>query len=203
MHDPKPSFEFCAFKFLIQWQENECALHRAISTTPTKCDIHEALKHFQVARTFRNVDGRLSSILNSLNQVRNTQNFSSAYEKVELLASDFKTKFGKQNTSAASKLLWLSHRTPFIIYDGRAVKALRHFGHKFDSYTQYSNVWRNEYARFEGLIRNAVEQLPSGRMFMRSCPFSDDELLQMAKEAWFMERVFDTFLWENGGTIYM
>jgi len=33
---------------------------------------------------------------------------------------------------------------------------------------------------------------------MRSCERTDQELLDMAKETWFTERVFDLFLWEVG-----
>ena len=53
---------------------------------------------------------------------------------------------------------------------------------------------------FEASIQNAVEQLPKGRIFMRACPFSDQELVRWAKETWFMERVLDIFLWEIGGS---
>lgn len=52
---------------------------------------------------------------------------------------------------------------------------------------------------FETSIQSAVEQLPKGRMFMRACPLSDEELVRRAKEPWFLERVFDVFLWEIGG----
>lgn len=53
---------------------------------------------------------------------------------------------------------------------------------------------------FEPSIQSAVEQLPKGRMFMRACPFSDQELIRRAKETWFLQLVFDTFLWEIGGS---
>jgi hypothetical protein len=36
-------------------------------------------------------------------------------------------------------------------------------------------------------------------MFMRACPLSDQELVRRAKETWFLERVFDIFLWKIGG----
>lgn len=134
-----------------------------------------------------------------MNEVRRDQTLSTPEDKVERLASSLQKTFNQFNLSAASKLLWLSHREPFIVYDTRAVKALtRHFGQRFSSYREYSIVWREEYAKTKDSIQAAVEQLPKGRMFMRSCPPSDQELVSMAREAWFMERVFDVFLWEVG-----
>ena len=194
----KPTFEFCALKFLIQWQRYESALHTAFSQAPTECDIDAALKFFRVARSFRSSDDRLVSILSSLNDARHNQSLSNPQEKVKYLTSIFSQKFGKKNISAASKLLWLSYRSPFIVYDGRAIKALNRFGHKFVSYAQYSIAWRQEYAEAEDSIWSAVGQLPSVKKFARY-PISDAELVELANAQWFRERVFDMFLWETGG----
>ncbi len=46
-----PSFEFCAFRFLDQWEESESALHNAIRSAPTEKDVCKALSYFQVARS--------------------------------------------------------------------------------------------------------------------------------------------------------
>jgi hypothetical protein len=200
---PRPTFEFCALSFLTQWQKDECALHSAFSLAPTEKDIRKALRYFKIARTFKglNSPGRVGFILSYLRDVRNDQKLSSS-QKVYSLARDFQKTFDTFNISAASKLLWLSDREPFIVYDGRAVNALtRFFHHKFqkNSYIEYADVWREEYLKSTGLIQVAVEQLPKGRKFMRySSSLSDKELVSMAKEAWFMERVFDIFLWEVG-----
>src|SRR5205085_2998444 len=125
-------------------------------------------------------------------EVRIDQLLTSPHEKVNKLAVNLQKRFNQYNLSAASKLLWLSYREPYIVYDGRAVKALtRDFGHRFDQrdYGAYSRIWRQEYGIRKTSIQTAVEQLPKGRMFMRSCLLSDAELVQMAKETWFMERV--------------
>jgi len=196
-----PSYEFCAFGFLSQWLESEFALHAAISSAPTESAIRKALAYFQVARTFKGLDspGKTALILQALTDVRNDPTLTMPHEKVEALAGQFQMCFHQFNLSAASKLLWLSCKEPFIIYDTRAVKALsRHFGRKFADYKEYSVAWREEFARAQGSIRVACETLPKGRIFMRSCEPTDRELLDMAKETWFTERVFDVFLWEVG-----
>jgi hypothetical protein len=195
-----PSFEFCAFSFLRQWQENECALHSAISSAPSEDNVRKALGYFRVARTFKDLVANLTVILHSLNGVRRDQTLSTPHEKVDRLAECLSRTFNKVNISAASKLLWLSYRDPFVIYDNRAVNALKgRFDRRFSNYEEYSKVWREEYRRYDDKIQSAVEKLPKGRMFMRSCTLSDEELMRMVKEAWFTERVFDIFLWEIGG----
>jgi hypothetical protein len=47
---------------------------------------------------------------------------------------------------------------------------MRDLGYKFDDrdYTACSRVWREEYGRRDASIRTAIEQLPKGRMFVRT-----------------------------------
>ncbi len=205
MKDYRAEFplEFCALHFLIQWLRSEKALHEAIKDNPSGESIRGALAYFQVARNFKGLKdpATVAVIRDSLLKIRNDQSLTTKL-KVEALASHLQSHFQKFNLSAASKLLWLSYREPFIVYDNRTVVALkRKFKHKFAArnYTEYSNAWRAEYAKSELAIRAAIKQLPKGRMFMPACRLTDDELLHLAEETWFTERVFDTFLWEVGG----
>lgn len=201
-----PTFEFCAFRFLTQWQEDEHTLYSAFTATPTPKDIRKALTYFQVARNFPGLKepAKADFILTSLQKVRADPALSTPDDKVNRMATDLQGEFKRYTLSAASKLLWLSYREPYIVYDSRAVKALRHdFGHRFDDgdYAAYSAEWRQEYTKWQSAIQTAVEQLPKGRLFMRPCSLPDQELVSMAKEGWFMERVFDLFLWEIGGSL--
>jgi hypothetical protein len=200
---PIPTFEFCAFSFLNQWQEDERGLYNAFTTVPTEQHIRKALTYFQVARNFRDLKKREKTeiILTALNEVRAAQDLNAPHERVQALTIRLREHFDQNNISAASKLLWLTYREPQLIYDSRAVKALRHhFGHTFDEsdYAAYSEAWRHEYAKCKLAIQKGVEQLPKGRLFMRSCALSDPELVALANEVWFTERVFDLFLWEIG-----
>jgi hypothetical protein len=126
---------------------------------------------------------------------------SSPEAKVNELARALKSKFGQFNVSAASKLLWLSYRCPFIICDSRATKALKKkFGHKHadTSYENFVDAWRDEFTNHKEKIEGAVNALPQGRPFMRAYKTSDEDLLKMAHEPWFLERVFDVLLWDIG-----
>jgi len=199
-----PSLEYCSFRFLTQWQEDEEKLHHAMAGTPVPKDIRTALSYFQVSRSFKDLEdpANLAFIAEALLRVRD-QGSSSPSEKVNQLANDFRVHFDRFNLSAASKLLWLTHRKPFVIYDSRAVEALaslspRRFNYR--DYKAYDEVWHEEYQKVEDAVRDAAIQLPKARPFMRSALHqSDQELLRMTTEPWFMERVFDIFLWELGG----
>ena len=197
----QPTFEFCAFRFWNQWRDEETSLYDAISAAPIAQDIRKALNYFQVARTFKGIglDGNADYILDCLIRVRHDPTLTAPADKVETLAGEFKKKFGSHNISAASKLLWLSFRDPYVIYDGRAVLALSmQFGARFDGYRKYATAWRKAYTDNEGAIVKAVEELPKGRIFMRTDPPADQDILNIARETWFKERVFDIFLWEVG-----
>jgi len=196
-------FEFCALRFLLQWQGKEKALHRQIRATPTIDELRKALRYFQVARNFKGLkeQQKAEAALASLLRVRARQSLLPV-ERVKALADEFQGEFQQLNLSAASKLLWLSSRKPFIIYDSRAVTALRDFyKYKFDrkNYAEYCVAWRAEYTKHKGEIKAAVSRLPEVRAFMPAWPLTDDEMLRLVKASWFKERVFDIYLWEVGG----
>ena len=197
-----PSFEFCAFRFWNQWHDEEALHYKAISSTPADEDVRAALNYFQVARTFKGIgkDANVAAYIRGcLIQVRGDATLSTPAEKVEKLTDQLQKKFGRANVSAASKLLWLSSRDPFIIYDSRADYALRQqFKARFGGYREYASVWRNAYVNHEAAIAKAVEELPKARVFMRTAPPLDHEILSIARKTWFKERVFDKFLWEIG-----
>jgi hypothetical protein len=110
---PMPSFEFCAFRFLSQWEESEYALYNAIRSTPTEKDIRKALSYFQVARNFEGLKEAANAafIVQSLLEVRADQTLPSPHEKVHQLVKTLETRF-KQNN--------LSLRTPACHAGGRA-----------------------------------------------------------------------------------
>lgn len=195
--------EFCALKYLYQWQSTERDLYRQIKNDPTQEDLRKALSYFRVARNFPglNAENNSTPALSALFRIRARQNLS-AIEKVIALADDFECEYKSFNLSAASKLLWLSSRRPFLILDSRAVTALtKRFGQRFDArnYAEYYGSWRTEYSKHESKICEAVERLPKVRNLMPDWPLSDKQLLDLVTNPWFKERVFDTYLWEIGG----
>lgn len=196
----KPPYEFCAHKFLDLWRE-EAPLHEAMQGTPSADQVWRALKHFKVARTFKGLstDG-CKQISRYLVEVSNARDGSPS-DTVTKLADRFKKRFDQFNLSAASKLLWLRKRSPYLIYDKRAVTALRRLGNKkLDSYASYCDAWQREYRERSSAISAAASgliELP--RAYTAVFSMTDSELSELVHESWFCERVFDIYLWENGG----
>jgi hypothetical protein len=163
------TYEYYAFRFLSQWHENEFALYMAISAKPEEAQVRKALSYFQVSRNFKGIDkpGNLTFIVQSLQAVCCNLSLSAPVVKVNKLASVFKSRFGQLNVSAASKLLWLSYRCPYIICDSRATKALKkefHHRRADESYEEYVDAWRSEFTNHKKQIEDAANALPRARL---------------------------------------
>ena len=201
MNTPELPFEYCALSFLLQWEQQERALHDQIVDNPSVQQIRSALGYFQAARTFKGLgsDEVAQCVVDMLLQVDGNLKLPPE-DKVTALALRFKGRFGKLNLSAASKLLWLKHKLPYIIYDSRVVNALRKVGCNFEdgNYSEYCRCWRNQYSRVEEAIKKAAARLGEVRAFL---PWyqTELELTGLVSQPWFPERVFDTYLWEKGG----
>ena len=198
----RPPLPFCALRFLIQWQQRERAIHATFQGTPRAKAFHEALSYFGLSRTFKGIGNPLE-----LERARRifaaacSDYSSSAEDQVIALAKSFKNSFGKYNVSAASKLLWLTHRSPFVILDTRAARGLKRItGERFRSnnYKDYTAVWRHLYKKRHAEIAAAVDLLPKARAFMPDFRQSKRELRQLCSAEWFRERVLDIYLWEAG-----
>jgi hypothetical protein len=195
-------FEFCALRYLLQWQRKEAALHLQIkAASPELPQLRKALRYFQVARNFRGLkhDPRAEVVRDKLQEVRSRKDWSSE-QQVKTLATYFKEAEFQHNVSAASKLLWLSSRKP-IIYDSRAFVALeKEYGHKGKKkdYDAYCRSWKRAYKNNEQAVLDAVNELPKVRAFLPGDTPADDQLLSLVREPWFRERVFDIYLWELG-----
>lgn len=194
-------YEYCALRFLIQWERNEKALHNAMHNARSIDAIRKSLKHFQVARNFKGLkeDDQAAVILQAINSVEAEQD-SAFHEKVERLAQKFHRSFDRFNLSAASKLLWLSKRSPYVIFDSRAANALKELGHRFDkrSYSEYCKVWRQEYKARYSEVKAASLRLTEMRAFLPAWHVDEKEMSKTITKSWFSERVFDIYLWETG-----
>ncbi len=197
-------FEFCALRYLLQWQRKEAALHARVKHEALELtDVRKALKYFQVARNFKGFkqDERAETVRVALISVRTDQSLSPT-SKVEHLARAFKEAGFQHNLSAASKLLWFSSRKPFVIFDSRALVALEtEFDHSADprDYVAYCTSWKRAYRHHKKAIVQAVNRLPEVRAFLPGDTPADAKLLELVNKQWFLERVFDLYLWELGG----
>ena len=195
-----PPYEFCASKFLDLWRAEQ-PLHEGMQGNPSGDLIRQALKHFSVARTFKGLsDDGCEQISRCLVEV-STARKGSPSDRVIELARRFKECFDQFNLSAASKLLWLRDRSPYLLYDMRAVTALGRLGNKFKKadYRAYFEIWTKEYEKRRRPISDASRGLVAlPKNYTAAFYLVDDELAKIVHEPWFCERVFDIYLWELG-----
>lgn len=201
MNTKELPYEYCALRFLTQWEMKERPLYEVISRVPSADNVRKALGYFQVARGFRGLRAEANKIVAALAIKCRRLNAENVVSRVDGLSDIFKQDFGSRNLSAASKLLWLSHRNPVVILDSRSVASLGALGNKFDpkDYAAYYECWRTEFKKRERKIKKALSKLVSIKMFTAAWYKSPGELRQDISSDWFVERTFDLFLWELGG----
>jgi hypothetical protein len=159
------------------------------------------LSYYKIARNFRGLkeDEVAENISKELLEIDGSE--ENYIKNVEDLAASFKKSYGQYNLSAASKLLWLRYRSPYLIYDSRAVTALHRMGNKFRNadYTLYCESWRREFEKRSDEISLAAHGLVNlPRKYTPAFTLTDDDLVKIADSKWFIERVFDIYLWEAG-----
>jgi hypothetical protein len=194
-------YEYCAYRYLELWERAEKPLYRAISGVHSAAQIKDALKYYKVARNFKGLkeDSVAENISKKLLEIDECK--GSYLDKVGKLAESFKVSCGQYNLSAASKLLWLRNRSPYLIYDSRAVTALNRLGNKLKNadYTLYCEAWLREYEKQRDEISAAARGLVAlPRKYTAAFTLTDDELIEIVHSKWFIERVFDIYLWEIG-----
>jgi hypothetical protein len=102
---------------------------------------------------------------------------------------------GRGVTSLTTKFLWLKMKSPIIIYDRRARKALRT---KPDDLDEYYSRWREEFNLWYDEIAAACALLPRVHEYSAPDAPSPQAVEQIASQPWFKERVFDVYLWSKG-----
>ena len=131
MNTEKPPYEYCALRFLMQWERKERIIHEELSRSPSPQNVRKALGYFQVSRGFPGLKTKADRVVTALKKNSRGLNNKTVISCVNGLADSFKRDFRKRNVSAASKLLWLYCRTPVVIKDSKATKALQSLGYEF------------------------------------------------------------------------
>ncbi|WP_129591359.1 hypothetical protein [Salinicola tamaricis] len=199
------NFNYFALMYLNDWYWWDKPFSERIGG-PDKDDsleaFHGAAKYYKVTRNFSGLknEKRLATAEALVLDVKGPISANEACETVRALAASFQEKYGKNAISAASKLLWLRFKSPIIIFDGRAVAWLRANKYKVPygaSYDTYCEKWLLAFDRHEERIREACEGLINVKQYSLVAEENHGELEGLVRQRWFLERVFDKYLWFN------
>jgi len=158
--------EYCALWYLNQWQSSEKEIHRMISSESKNerlMGINSGASYFRVARTIptmpekKNKKERYEPVLEVIDKYDaagfTKDNLSKFVERVQRELNSF---YKKNMLSATSKMLWLKFRSPIIILDSQAKKALNV---KKNEYSKFVKEWDKEYNKYEREITDACGRL--------------------------------------------
>lgn len=198
----KPTFTYCAARYLDVWLRKESDLVQGLRS-PTHKSIRASLAHFNVSRGFSGIansqtSGKVAALLLEHDRYVTPK---TAPTRVVNFASALESDLGYDNLlSAASKLLWLRSRSPFVIFDNRAANALELEGKTFQrrDYSSYYHAWRDAYSNHQDAISQALSQLSRFVDFTAAAHFGEGHLAQLVSQNWFSERTFDQYLWLVG-----
>ena len=200
-----PTFEYCAANYLNQWVSHESELNKKLNaTSPDGWHVVDALRYFGINWGFPDITTNervRKRVVDLLKEHCHHVTVNTAPQRVDDLASAFKSDFGYKSLSAASKLLWLRHQQWFVIFDRRAVRGLELLNPDFDKkeYRDYYGRWREQFKEHRSGIDCALKQLPAHVKFTAAARLGRSYVEQRCADPWFAERVFDQYLWQIGG----
>lgn len=193
-----PPYEFFAMKYLNQWLQREIEFYEDISGNyPSTESISKSLHFFKVARSFRGLSdvGAKEYVIDALLDNSKRLTINNYTQKVMALAECFSDRFGTTNISAASKLMWLRKRSPIIIYDSLARKALENEGlAPRAKYPEYCEFWLDKFLSAEKSIIVSCNRLLEVKDFCSLWDVNKMESREIVQSQWFHERVFDMSL---------
>ena len=196
---PSKSYDACARQFAAQWNTRESHMHANLASGSRELAllaIQKGAGHFRVARNFptrfdvgRQVP-RLAPALDAIEAFRaSVLTIERLPQAVKLLRAQLGDAYGGgDRLSAATKFLWLLHRSPVVIFDSQARLALNAPN---GDYEEYLRLWFGAYDTHEAGIAAACEMLAQRRAT------TAEQALDIRTE-WFRQRVHDIYLWNVG-----
>ena len=198
------SMEYCAEHYRRQWLTVERQLHFALNSRDADAvfsGLGDAVKFFMVARTLprkydvdrgaKRYEPLLHAFLQFHEQPLSQDHFVEHVDRFQRLIGSYYG--GRSLISLSSKLLWLKHRDPFIIFDSRVRNAL---GVASSSYPQFVERWLSGFEVHKSEIAYASDRLPHTAAHLDAeAEDVGPEAAAVSAELWFHRRVFDIYLW--------
>jgi hypothetical protein len=204
---PRVNFNYFALHYLNLWLTKDRRFCQALEGHDEAAKLEalaEAAAFYKVARNLRKVHDVGSGILrykpvldaiDALDPV--TFQGEQLIPSIMDVASKISRSYGDRGvTSLTTKFLWLKMRSPIIIYDSRARKALRM---KSEDIPDYYFRWREQFNSYFNEINAACALLPGVHEYSEAPEVATPQYIEeIASQPWFKERVFDVYLWRLG-----
>jgi hypothetical protein len=204
---PKVGFKYCALHYLNQWISNDRACCEALAGP----DDSEKLRTLADAAAFYRIARNLPKsydegkdlpryrpvlmVIDALNRVDfQGENLLSSIKNVR---DKISAQYGGRDVlSLTTKFLWLKIKSPVIIYDSQARKAV---GVAPGNIEEYYSRWREKFNRYDQQIQDACTSLPDVHEYAENPEIATPQYIkETAAHPWFKERVFDVYLWHLG-----
>jgi hypothetical protein len=207
---PRVNFKYFALHYLELWLSKDRRFCKALAggnETEKLGALKEAAAFYRVARNLAKVHDvekqenkvlRYKPVLDVIDALdpiafqgaRLTTSIMEVERKISLRYGD------RRVLSLTTKFLWLKMRSPILIYDSRARKALRA---RLGDIDDYYSRWRTEFDSFGNEINAACELLHKVHEYSAPNAATPRYIQEIASQLWFKERVFDVYLWDSGG----
>lgn len=159
---------------------------RHLETLRTLCSQYSVARSLPLKFDTKRKMRRYEPLLGLIADVR--ERFARPSDPVEVV-TDFEKRIskkyndGKSKLSLSSKVLWFVYRSPILIYDDYARRALKT---PSGDYHLYQSKWLEAFNIKKKEIEDACARFSSAPQF---------------SERWFHERIFDKYLWDQGEKI--
>ena len=202
------NFDYFALSYLNTWLDFDKGHIQRLagkgSGTPRDALVEIAIE-YKVSRCFPiDMEGerRLGPIMVRLRNATKPRSQRAAKEEVAKLKGQLSCIYKQDTLSASSKFLWFKYQSLIVIYDSRAVATLREYGlNRKPSYAEYYEKWKKIYPCYDERIQESCGRLSKALKYTTqgSTPGKRECVEKISNEQWFRDRVFDKFLYINGG----
>lgn len=196
------SLEFCSLSYLNQWfiyDKNYCWAFEQGTRGQQLEQLKKAGTFYGVARNvplkYESGLKRFEPILDILKTV--SLDGKSPVSFVTEVASLISNRYGGRSVlSLTTKFLWLKLKSPILIYDSQARKAL---GVTDGDYSLYFTRWLEEFEKHRPQIESISARLPQLHKYVADQENGTPEYIStICNKRWFHERIFDHYLWNLG-----
>ena len=203
---PRVNFNYFALHYLNLWLSKDRKFCEALEGHDEVAKLRalaEAAVFYRVARNLRKVHDvengilRYKPVLDVIDPVAAiTFQGAQLIPAIMEVSRQISQKYGDRGVmSLTTKFLWLKMKSPIVIYDSQARKAL---GTNPEDIIDYYSKWRKQFDSYSSEIDVACAALPRVTEYSAPDAPTPQYVQEIASQPWFKERVFDVYLWSLG-----